>query len=137
MKTAEQLIAKYESARQKIKRLESVRLNEISKCLRIQKPVRISEISKCQNIQDKADDWDGKNCLVTAWDDMTHLNAVGGDFYTYDEVLYSSEEYCEHCLEAYRIKRGELAQAKQDLGKVKRALSARGKFLIKNELTED
>ena len=114
--TAEDLLIAYESARQEVKRLESVRLNEIS---------------KCPSIQENADDWDGKNCLAAAWDEMSYINKHDIDFYDYDEVLFNNEEYCEHCKEAYRIKHVELAQAKQEFGKSKRAISAAGKRLIK------
>ncbi len=111
---SEELILKYEIARQKISSLKSERLKLIELC----------------TVPDSHDDgrggivhFAGELCLSKLWEDD------GRD--SYHEAI---EEFaCEHCKKSFAIKRGPLMDAKKELGNIKRRLAVFGKKLIKEK----
>lgn len=73
-------------------------------------------------------------CLVKAWKEWQDLCTDNGELYPYDEVLsegVGSGAYCQNCMDSFNIKHNELAAAKAEFGKAKRALSSFGKQLLK------
>jgi len=115
MSKSEDLILKYEIARQKISGLKSERLRLIELC----------------TVPDSHDDglggihhFAGDLCLSKLWESD---GRDGRD--TYHEAV---EEFaCEHCKKSFAIKRGPLAEARKEFGNIKRRLSYLGKKLIK------
>ena len=81
----------------------------------------------------------GSNCFVGAWDYMVNHNQ--GESYEdqidYDDafIIYMNDDNgaCPSCQQAYRLKHGELAEARKEFGNAKRALSRLGKKLIGEE----
>ena len=111
MNKSEELILKYESARQKISRLKSDRLELIELC----------------TAPDSSDDghggtyfFSGDLCLSKLWEDDGRC--------TYHEAI--KEFACEHCKKSFAIKRGPLAEARKEFGNIKRRLTYLGKKLI-------
>lgn len=111
MNKSEELIYQYERARQKVSILKAERRNLISECPG----------------QDTTDDQNGspvsfgKLCLSDIWEDESPDD--------YESVL--EHIGCEACNKSYQIKRGPLADAQKEFGKIKRRLSYAGKKLIK------
>jgi len=113
MNECEELILKYEQARQEVSRIDKNRRYLIAKCT-MYNPTHDVDL-----------------CLVQAHKDMVALNNEEQAYYTYDEILYNGEEYCDYCKEAYSIKVNDLASAKSDFGKMKRRISYFGKKVMK------
>ena len=129
MNKAEQVIKRYEAARQRKNMLEDVRRRLIANCANLYKfdPVT-REIET------------GDNCFALAFAHTMKLNKAASfdDCYSFDEVFANGElengmSVCLSCKEAHEIKRGPLAEAKKELGSAKRQLAAIGKQLIARE----
>ena len=108
-----EIIKRYELARQVVSILIKKRKELIDTCSKID-PVSLS----------------GEICLVTAYKEWQDICNINGEMYPYDEVLEEGD-YCQNCKDAFSIKHNELAAAKDEFGKAKRALSSFGKKLIK------
>lgn len=120
-KTTDQLVSDYERLRQLVRDLAKE---------------KIALIEQCEGIIDFPL---SETCLKKAWDEYTSSDNWGaygdGPGYQYEEIINNEaeneDEYCTFCQQAYALKLGPIAQAKKDLGNAKRALSRRGKLLLK------
>lgn len=81
---------------------------------------------KCESLDELG--W-GTNCLTKCYTSFQEWIRENGEMYAFEEVL--DEEGCEYCRQAYRIKTGDLAEAKHLFGVAKRRISQLGKGLIK------
>ncbi len=110
------IIMEYEQKRQTVSRLEKRRKELIKSC-------------------EKAD-WDSEHpviCLSRAFDDTVRTSEENEEWYSFDEILdegYCSGEYCRNCVDAYKLKINDLADARKSFGDVKRKLSVIGKRII-------
>lgn len=113
----QEVIIRYELARAGVRGLKAKRLGLISSC------------------ENGGDDEQAGNCLTYAFSEMVDLQKENqGDWYSYEEVLnnlQSEGNICDSCYEAYQIKIGPLADAKQEFGNAKRAIYYAGRKLIK------
>lgn len=134
MSDANQIIMRYEKARQESVALEKERRMLVSHC---------ENIDTCEDNHNQIVSF-GENCFVAAWNTMVEENnQCRGhdhwvDHFSFDEVFTNGEllndaHVCDNCKKAYEIKKGPLAAAKKDLGIAKRQLSAMGKKLIGGE----
>ncbi len=127
-----EVIKRYEKARQVV-----VALTEKKMAL----------VSDCDNMKQGDDhhNWELREpCLVVAWSWMKSENKGEPSYncVSYDEVILSGEDFdigtvsgsvCDKCLEAYKMKRGDIAEAKKEFGAAKRSLSAIGKRIMRDE----
>ena len=113
-------VIEYETARQEVSRLSRQRSGLIAECT----------ITAANNVRAYP------NCLVAALDEVKELNSQPYESYEYGEVLYDLHgegKCCDSCYEAYKLKKGALADAKQRFGHAKRRLATMGKTLMRNE----
>ena len=81
----------------------------------------------------------GQTCGMAAWSYMEDANHKShwDEQLTFEDAfkIYINDENgaCDKCLEAYKIRNNELAQAKREFGNAKRSISYYGKKLIKEE----
>lgn len=117
----ESAILEYEQWRQEVVKQESRRNNAVNACTKA-KPFEL----------------DSKPCLAKCYDDTAEERRANGEYYSYGEIFeigLSEGNYCESCHDAYKIKHGPLAVAKKEFGDSKRRLSALGKTLGAQTLT--
>lgn len=136
----ESAVLRYERARQLVNELDDKRRVLLSKCFNITKELDESSIPEGASASDIMQEIaeQSKICLVRAWDYMSSENKdcdiYGYAVCEYGEALRSEEvNACPACLEAYSLKCGDLAAAKQEFGAAKRSLSGLGKGLMKDE----
>lgn len=79
----------------------------------------------------------GKTCGQIAWDYMHEDEEANyyGITTSFEDAFFNEindeKGACDSCMEAFDLKRGELMEAKKELGNAKRAISSIGKKLIK------
>ena len=120
MKPIEIILVEYERARWSVSQLLKTRAKLINECENLNQPYEAGE---------------HKACHETAHDnfysdDNKFFNGGRHFVLTYDEMLV--EHGCDNCNKARSLKVNEIAEAKKRLGNAKRALSARGKYLMDN-----
>jgi hypothetical protein len=124
MKSAEELISSYEQFRALVRTLINQKSDLLDEC----------ELNDGE--------FGGSVCLGSAWKAFQCEGNSSGPYgegysYSYAEILNNEAEnkgeFCTNCQQAYAIKTGPLAKARKDFGNTKRALSSRGKMLIKKE----
>jgi hypothetical protein len=128
MNKTEEVVIRYENARQQVSTLKH----------------------KVKSLIDNCDGYDtiddnhgqlvsvGNNCFVEAYSCVEGTNSVANSFdeyATYEDTffctIWDDEGACDSCKEAYWIKHTELKVASGEFGNAKRALSYLGKRLIK------
>lgn len=114
MNKAEQIILRYEKARQLVRSLEQNRIKLACACHYI-------------------DGSTGQPCALEAFDCAVNDDEVHDYEEAFYHVIRDEEGACPICIESRRIKKEDLAKAKQELGNAKRQLSYLGKRLIKDE----
>lgn len=117
---AENVVMRYETARQLVSKLKSKRLNLIN---------------DCENIGFSEDEYGfkypyGKTCLTSIFD-AWQKDQEGVSYMEAVEYEHNGDRCCESCYQAYKLKQGPLKEAKKELGNAKRQLSYIGKKLIK------
>ena len=79
------------------------------------------------------EEYNGKLCLERAYRDTRLMCKENNEFFEFAEVLEEGHEagvYCNNCIESYRLKIGDLADARKAFGNAKRKLSFLGKRII-------
>lgn len=110
------IIIEYEQKRQTVTRLENRRKELVKSCTKA--------------------DWKSEHpviCLSRAFDDTVKISEENNEWYSFDEILedgYCEGEYCRNCVDAYKLKINDLADARKAFGDIKRKLSLTGKRLI-------
>ena len=110
-------IMEYEKTRQLVGTLEKKRNKLIAGCTKVDQT-----------------DIDFKICLRMAFKETEEWCRDNNEYYTFSEVLeegHSEGKYCDNCMDAYRMKFGELAEARKNFGNAKRKLACLGKSLLK------
>ena len=105
-------IRQYEQTRQAVRELKH-RRNTLIKC--------------CTKRNDGG--FHGRICLKKAYVETDRACKEDGDYYSFAEILENGD-YCESCIESYKLKRGKLYIAIQLHGDAKRRLSMLGKGLL-------
>jgi len=104
----------YELKRQLVAKLDKKRVKLLNSCINI----GLSDVSLC---------------LSLAFDETKKLREDNGEYYTFDEVLtdgHAEGKYCDNCVDAYFLRKGDLSEARQKFGQAKRKIAHLGKGLI-------
>ena len=117
MNKFQEAIREYEEKRQVVVMLEKERNYLLSRCMKI----------------DHAD-FHSKICLVNCYNDTRQACNENNEYFSFSEILeegHCSDDYCDNCVKAYHLRKGDLSQARQKFGDAKRRLSFLGKVLLK------
>jgi len=126
MKSLSDVIIRYETARLNVSKLSLKKSRLIGEC---------EGIDTCEDNHGMIVEI-GEPCGVVAWKYMTEEE---DDDVSFEDAfliyIYDEEGACDKCIEAYKLKHGELADARQEFGNAKRSLSYHGKKLINGRIT--
>lgn len=131
MNQIEKLLIDLELARNEVTKWDGKRLSLLDEC---ENAPDIDHICQVTGEHYTTRGW--AVCLTNCYSEtLARSNEEG--YVKFEEVLDANEEgeYCQHCIQSYKIKINQLASARKAYGVLKRRVISAGKKLIKEHVS--